>query len=140
MLIGTVPLWGEILIGIVSTVAALAALVALIAGAIFLVKSRKVATNNELADSAVQSLQAALEGMNARLTLTEMDSKHCHELREKQDLVIKQQTKRIDQLTEDLTQRAAVAEFRDEVRGLLIPMAQKLGIESDEHPPIAASQ
>jgi hypothetical protein len=112
-------------------------LFAAIYGAIYLVRSGKVKTNNELADSAVASLQAANQALASRMDVMELDNKHCHELRVKQDVVIDQQTKRIDQLTEDVTQRAAVAEFRDEVRGLLLPMAEKLGVKPDEHPPVA---
>ena len=111
-------------------------LVAAVWVAVYLVKSGKVKTNNVLADSAVQSLQGAVAGMQTQMDLMQLDNKHCHELREKQDIVITQQTKRIDQLTEDVTQRAAVAEFRDEVRGLLLPMAEKLGVKPDEHPPV----
>ena len=125
------------LVGVVlGIIAGLAALVGVIAGALYIVKSRKITVNNQLSDSAVASLQAANAGLESRLGLVELDNQHCHERTKQQDVVIEQQTRRIDALVEDVTQRAAVSDFRDEVRGLLIPMAQKLGIDPNEHPPI----
>lgn len=137
MLTAEVPEFVQIGGIILGAVFGVASFCGLIAGAVYIVRSRKITTNNTLADSAVQSLQAALAGTEARLDLIELDNKHCHDLRKQQDAVIQAQTKRIDQLTEDVTQRAAVAEFRDEVRGLLLPMAEKLGISPEDHPPVA---
>lgn len=138
MLIASTPEYLQIGGLILASIFGLASFTGLIAGAIYVVKSRQITTNNTLADSAVASLQASNQALSSRLDIIELDNKHCHDLREKQDVVIGQQTKRIDQLTEDVTQRAAVAEFRDEVRGLLLPMAEKLGVKPDEHPPVGA--
>lgn len=115
-MLGAIPVIlqvGGVILGIVFGFASFAGLVA---GAIYIVKSRKITTNNNLADSAVASLTSANVALSSRLDLVEKDNEHCHELNAKQDLVIEQQDKRINDLTKWVTARDLVMDLADMVR------------------------
>jgi hypothetical protein len=116
-------------------------------GGYWFLKGRKAEVAVTLADSAVNSLTSANVALTSRLDLVEQDNRHCLEMNQQRDLTIEQMkkqhdatvdqmNKRITDLREDVTQRALVAEFRDEARGFLVAIANKLDIEVTEHPPL----
>src|SRR6185437_1119597 len=96
---------GGIILGAVVGIASLAGL---IAGAVYVVKSRKITTNNTLADSAVASLTSSNQALEARLALVEKDNEHCLDLKRQQDKVIEAQSKRITELEKWVTARDLV--------------------------------
>jgi anaerobic glycerol-3-phosphate dehydrogenase len=120
---------------------------AAIYGGYYLAKSRRAAAALTLADSAVNSMTATNADLTVRVDLLERDHKHCLEgnaqrdaaiaqMNKQHDTTVEQMNKRITDLREDVTQRALVAEFRDEARGFLTAIADKLDIEVTAHPPL----
>ena len=111
---------------IIGTVAAvvfgLAAFMGLVAGSVYIVKSRKIQTNNQLADSAVQSLTAANQGLESRLTLVERDNEHCMELKLAQDLQIAQLSGSVNELRSWVTARDLITDLSNMTRAGLIAL------------------
>lgn len=115
---------------------AAASFAGLIAGAIYIVKSRKITANDTITDRAIESMTLANAALSSRLDLVEKDHEHCLDLNKKMDVTIQTQAKRIDDLREDVTQRALVADFRNEARGWLSAIADQLDVPPTAHPPL----
>lgn len=124
------------LTGWTSDLIPVALFIAAVVGAILLIRSNRIKTNNTLADSAIASMTAANAALSSRLDLVEKDHEHCLELNNQRDVTIQAQAKRIDDLREDVTQRALVADFRDEARGWLSAIADTLKVPATAHPPL----
>src|SRR5580698_4287247 len=111
MLIGLIPDWVQICgIGL-GAVAAILTVVGMIYAAIYIVRGHKISNDSALAESAINSLTAANAALSSRLDLVEKDNGHCLELKKQQDVVIKQQDQRIDDLRAWVTARDLVLEL-----------------------------
>jgi hypothetical protein len=119
-----------------------AAFVGLIAGALYIVRSRKITVNNQLADSAIASLQASLAAANSRLDIVESDNEHCIEMKNQQDLVIAQLRGSVDELRSWVTARDLIRDLSVMTRNGFIALKVDATLLESAHadPPVVHTE